>query len=362
LRAIVGVALAGVAYPFSTDAGAYGQIASNLLAGKGLVAISGWGVFRAVYPPLYPVLFAALGPLLNPLIDLAIAWTLVRLGDGLGNRDAGLIAASFYLLWPVAWLFTATPQKDTLAILLVSLIALSLLRLRAQWRTIEAAKLGISAGLLALTQPAFVTFVPIAALILCRDWRLGYAALVAAAVMLPWWVRNWILFDAFVPLTTSSGFNLLVSVTGYYAPMKPFLAMGELEGSKAALREALRLFADNPVPVLIHRAGSAVRAFALEGYVPAVFAQAPWPGRSMASFVPLLQGFWVALVLASAWGFRSAPRELKLLLLAGLIQFATVNVWFEFAERHRYLVMPFLFMAAGIGVATIIRKRQAHIL
>jgi hypothetical protein len=338
------LALGGVDYPLTTDPGAYAQIAENVRAGHGLLASSAWGQFRALYAPLYPLLLALLGPLLNPLIDAGMAYTLVRLGEALGSRRNGTIAAALYLLWPVPILLTATPQKEMLALLLAAQAALAVVRLRRELSSAEIVRLGLCAGLLALTQPAFAPFPAIALLLLKRDARaiLGSAA-IALLVLTPWWVRNWLVFHSFVPLTTATGYNLLVAVTGYYAPMKPFMAMGELAGSRAALHAALGFAAEHPGQVVAHRLGSSLRALAVEGWPAVVLPQ-------LAILRPLLEAYWLAIAGAGLWAafrLRAVARELKLLLAACLVQFAIFNLWFEFGERHRYLIVPFLILAAS---------------
>jgi hypothetical protein len=346
LRLAAYFTLSGAHFPITTDPGAYAQIADNLRAGQGLVLNSAWGPFRAIYPPLYPLLLAALGPLLNPLIDAGIAYTLVRLGEALGSN--GKLAALLYLLWPVPIFLIAVPQKDTLAILLVVQTALAVVRLRTERRNVEIARLGLCSGLLALTQPAFAPFPAIALLLLKRDARVIFAsASIAVLALLPWWVRNWLVFHSFVPLTSATGYNLVVAVTGYYAPLKQFNARGELAGSRAAFHAAITFFAEHPAHVLLHRIGSTIRAVVIEAWPVTVYRESTRP-LSIA-ILPLLELYWLALVGAAVFRFRAVSIELKLLLVACLIQFALFNFWFEFGERHRFLILPFLIFASAFG-------------
>lgn len=349
VRVISAVALGHIAYPPGSDPNSYAVIAANILAGNGIEVDPS---SRAIYPPLYSILMAGLGTVgLNILIDLAVAWTLYVLGSELGSRRAGRLAAALYLLWPVAVLSVTTPQKDTLAILLGAQIGLAALRLGRAWQWQEALRLGICAGLMGLTQPAFVPFAGVAALVMAprRAVRIAVWSLpIAVLILLPWWVRNWLVFRAFVPFTTAFGYNMIVAVTGYYSPLKMFRLMPELAGSKAAAHAALQVWAERPWHVLYIRTAAAFKAAAFERAFTDTLYWVPGMATLRATAGPVLQGYWLCILAGAAVGLRKAPKELLWLIAACLIQFALFNFWFEFGERHRYLIVPFaMLLVAG---------------
>jgi hypothetical protein len=349
IRLIAAGALGTFAYPPGSDPNCYATIAANILSGNGIEVDPS---SRAIYPPLYSILLAGLGTVpLNIVIDLGIAATLYVLGREL--RVNGKVAAALYLLWPVAALSVTTPRKDTLAILLGAQIGLAAVRLGREWKWWEAVRLGLCAGLMGLTQPAFAPFAAVAALVMAPRRAVRIAAWsvpVAILILLPWWVRNWLLFQAFVPFTTAFGYNMVVAVTGYYAPMKPFQHMPELAGSRAAAHAALQVWTERPLHVLYIRTAAAFKAAVFERAFTDTLYWVSAMREMRLAFVPVLQAYWLCILAGAALGLRKAPRELLWLIAACLIQFALFNFWFEFGERHRYLIVPFAMLTVAVGV------------
>jgi 4-amino-4-deoxy-L-arabinose transferase-like glycosyltransferase len=97
---------------------------------------------------------------------------------------------------------------------------------RSGWR--EALILGLSTGALALTQPALLPLPICLGLVAAFRARLevlirlaARSIPVAVVLMVPWWIRNWLLFGSFVPLTTSAGHSMMHVVNRDHAPFLP---------------------------------------------------------------------------------------------------------------------------------------------
>src|SRR5260370_12145039 len=79
----------------------------------------------------------------------------------------------------------------------------------------RAAAAGVLWGVAVLTRETVLYFIPLAALWLALPPRAGGRARGAAflvaslLVVAPWTYRNWAVFDAFVPVSTAGGPNLL---------------------------------------------------------------------------------------------------------------------------------------------------------
>jgi len=348
----------------SGDPANYVNIARNVLGGDGLMRSYSplTEGMRAYYPPVYPLLLAAGGlvaPLspptyafINLLIDIAAAFAIVWLATAIGlSRTVGFIGAAIYVLWPTNILMTPVPQKEGLSTLL-ALLALGFLVKR------NPVGFGVVSGILALTQPALVTFPALAALLL--HWREGWlrfvfiSASIAVAILLPWWIRNYVLFGQFVPLTTASGMNFWVGTMGngmaYLPEVEKFTRYPEIDRSAAAFREAFAYIAAHPLDYSVHTIRKAATVFQgdLWGTKPLFWMKPLKPGGFWLREVPYVLSF-VLLGLAALGMIIAKNRTLKLIVLACLIQLFAVQIWFQFSERHRYFMVPILILIAVEG-------------
>lgn len=366
----------------------YANLARAVLEGRGLVTDDwqyGQGL-RAYFPPFYPLVLAGwwgvfgdsiLSTLVfHTAIDAIAAWALADAARRLGASPMAARAAGLACFaWPAFALGAGLPQKESLTILLLMLM----LRALAAWLQADAAQarrwrhgleMGLWWGMLALTQaslalaPAFVAPVLVARRGFGPVMRLGLTALPALlAVLAPWWLRNWLLFDAFVPLTTASGMMANASLGNFRVPFPPGL-FDLPEPERGAIMNGLaraRLLAE-PFTALAEMARAMVLGFAYEEAPLARFRHTspPIDALAHARLAPVLQGSWFALAASAAFaawhglgrglgqgqgrGLADVPAILALLLLLSIL---AVNPWFEFGERHRLVLTPFLLLMAA---------------
>ena len=313
------------------------QLAANLLAGKGLtVGLPGYGPdIRGMYPPVYILALAgmlALGGsalLLNLIADLAAAAALYRLSLG---RERVAVA---YFLFPSVVLSSIIPVKKALAMALM-LIAMCLVR--------RPLAFGAMTGLVALTQPAW-TPVPLVAFAILerRPAAIGWAALGAVAVLMPWWVRNAIVFGQFVPLTTSPGLSLWVAVFGTYEAVSS-APMNEVAMSAETGRAALAAIWAHPAAYLSRIAGTAPFTLALNSEMTALVGpeNAPW----VAASANACNAAWAGL-LAWAAARRAEVDRRWLAFAGGWLVGISIGMWFEFSPRHRAFAVPLLLLWIG---------------
>ncbi|WP_277970037.1 glycosyltransferase [Sphingomonas echinoides] len=367
------------------DPHAYLMLAKGLLAGRGLSLYEPYfgSDWRALFPPAYPVLLAGWGAIagfstgsllaLGTLTDLLTARMIERLGDRLGDATTGRRAAWLYLIWPSVLFSAPLAQKESLCALLVTVLALVWLTPRPGWR--GAVALGVPAGVLALTQPGEAPIAALFAIVLLGQiprWRILLfglrGAIVAAAVMMPWWVRNWTLFHAFVPLTSASGASLWIgnnpNATGNWEPPPPALkglpelvynarikalAMAWIDGHPAAF---LRLTAAK-----LARAGGigvfgVTRLTAMQPTLPLTLAALLWPVAQLSHLV---------LLAGNVLRHSRIPIPLLLLIAACALQWMLFGVWFEFGERHREFATPVLLLVLCWGISgQPVEKRAAN--
>ena len=351
------------------DPNAYLNLAKGLLAGDGLVMYEPFfgSAWRALFPPVYPLLLAGWGALfgfstpsvlaLGTLTDMATAWLIVVLGTRLGSPRAGRRAAWLYLVWPSVLFSAPLAQKESLCALLVLALALSWVKRRPGWR--GALALGVPAGLLALTQPGEAPLAALFGLVLAA--RIGLwsvlltglrGAAVAAVVMLPWWIRNWMVFHAFVPLTTAGGASLWIGnnpeATGNWEPPPVALkGIPEMLYGPKIQAIAVEWIRSHPAGFVRLSATKFLRAGGIAefGVTRLVAMGPPFPRMLAAALWPLAQISHLALLGGAAARLGRVPFTLILLIAGCGLQLLLFGIWFEFGERHREFVTPFLLLA-----------------
>jgi 4-amino-4-deoxy-L-arabinose transferase-like glycosyltransferase len=356
----------------------YQNLAHALLAGNGLVTTDiQYGDVYAHFPPLYPVMLAGFWGLFGDsawttltfayLCDIIAAWAIFDIGRRSGAESAGRIAGLLLLIYPALLIAAPIPQKESLTVALVVLLVRSMLVWSQQkpsekgWLTIAAT--GLWWGLLMLTQPSLALLTPCMGLALIRQrgmlpvLRMGVmAGLVAALVMLPWWVRNYLMFGAFVPFTTAAGFLVNVQLGPNLFPFSPGLFdLPEPERGPVMASAAFQWIAAHPIDhatVLLRRVANvfAYESAAIESYR---FIDPPMTAGTRSALLAAFQVGWVVLLAAAAAGTKRLPSLAKATWLAPFIILFTVsllavNIWFEFAERHRYALTPFLLLLAAL--------------
>lgn len=374
------------------DPDIYPVIAQHLLAGQGYYfdqADMGERVW-ALYPPAYPLLLAGWGAIagfstwslegLNLAVDLAAAWLIRRIAWQLGVPRAGMAAAWLYLIWPSLIFSAPLAQKEGLVSLLVLAVVHAWLSFDRGggdvWR--GALALGVPAGLLALAQPGEAPLAALFALaVLPRiGWRraagIGVtAAMVAAIVLLPWWVRNWIVFGAFVPLTSASGISLWIGnnadATGNWMPQPTSLrGVPELQYAHRLAAMAVAWITGHPVDFIRLTLTKFIHAIGVGQFGPFrfVITSPPIPAAVGALLLPISHGAQLLLLgggAAALWTRRSpALVTIALLLLAGFLQMGLFGVWFEFGERHREFMTPLLLLAICTAASVIVPARQDY--
>jgi hypothetical protein len=363
------------------DARTYQLLAERIRDGHGLSVPRrmGHGLTPiASFPPLLPLLLAAVGSIaplsaasltiFNTFIDCCSALLLARLGAQLGRRDIGAIAGLTYLVWPSVALMAPLAYKEGLlvALLLATLTCLieQIGRRGYGW----AALSGLSGGLVALCQPGVAPLLPLLFLATrpaFGGWRRWLAvslvaALTAMIVMLPWWVRNAVVFGHFIPLTTSSGLALWVGAQPsggivWQAPPAAWRTTSGLNARDAAWNGALQIIAADPMGYVARCLMKLPRSFFMTNWAAdQLLLVRPDIDSSLARFRSLrvLPTVLELSVVAMAMvGLARAPRSTAALLAyACLAQILLFGIWFEFSERHRLFMTPFLILLALFAI------------
>lgn len=165
-----------------------------------------------LYPVLIGVLYTVLGEnydrvltlqtLIGP-VTIGLTWLL---GRHLFGAGVGLAAAFVVAVYPFAWQFEARLYSEAITTPLV--LAALLLFLEREPTRARVVSLGVVVGLLLLARPAlgYVLAGVFVAWGLAVGWRRGVtsaalATAVALLVVSPWTLRNYLEYDAFVPVS-----------------------------------------------------------------------------------------------------------------------------------------------------------------
>ena len=359
----------------------YMRLAQAVSEGQGLSLVNHAGVLEPTgqFPPGLPFLLGGVAFLLpltpltlvivNTMIDAAAALLLSRLATQLGRRDLSLPVSLAYLLWPSIAFMAPLAYKEGLIVALLLATIVALMEQTQSKRFRWAALSGLAGVALVLTQPSLTPLLPLTFLVFLRRFDSfsrwlkvsACAAVVAVAAMLPWWIRNAIIFGQFVPFTTSGGLALWVGAHPdggmvWKLPPAEWSRAGELEASKLAATEAWRIIVADPGGYVLRCLAKFPASFlnsnwAIDQLVLA--AGQPWPRLAnsvLLRFGPTLVELGV-IFTALVGLVRHRHSTAALLFFACLIQVLFFSIWFEFSERHRLFMTPVWLLLAAMTVA-----------
>lgn len=148
-------------------------------------------------------------------LSLVLLFQLVRRHSG---ALAGLVSVIMVAAWPVVIYTASTLYPQTLAAFLLILTLWCLDGLRDDATARASVLGGLAYGALILTIPVVLLLTPVFVVwiaAMSKRWVVAVAVfgLLSASVVGSWTLRNWITFDSFIPVATSSGYNLLAGNT-----------------------------------------------------------------------------------------------------------------------------------------------------
>jgi 4-amino-4-deoxy-L-arabinose transferase-like glycosyltransferase len=364
--------------PSGGDPVHYLNLAKNLAQGLGLVVNDPvYGKVQAFYPPIYPIILGSAGYLfglskeviftINTLIDIAASLVVFHIAQSVVEKRAAFICALIYFNLPYLILGASFPQKEGLALLLTLLVMFAYSRFAAGHSVASAAiLLGLSAGTLILCQPAFAPFPVLVGLAFLR--RVNPAQLARLALLslpwlllmlVPWWIRNYLIFGEFVPLTTAGGISLRVAIDGDWYMPSHLLEISEVERFKDLTSGSIAWALNNPLKYLEIVLRQCVGAFSREVSALQSLSMEWRENYALNSLAQASQFYWILLVVLCIRSIRAQNNNLIIyFVLMILLEIIIFNIWMEFSERHRYLLTPFLVLLAGSGICRSWKSRQ----
>ncbi len=323
------------------------------------------------HPPLYlyfvGVPFALFGTLEAVKYAQCFAGALLVPALGLVGRRAfgeraALVAAGTAAFYPELVWFASHFWAETVFTVLLWWAMERLLAADERGSTGAALASGLLWGLAILTRETVLYFLPVAALWLA--WRrVGGARraaallVVSACVVLPWTLRNWFVFDAFVPVSTSGALNLWQGNTrlSRQEVYEEYWAVrGRIPKYEHARRRAIEAILERQPLWIFEKVRDEVPAFFAAHGQPIVHLERGAYGavaraRAWAAVAVVLLPYLAVLVFFVA-GIARLPRgRAPLLLLAFLAFYVLLHVAAHGYPRYRLPAMPAVFLVAAHG-------------
>ncbi len=176
--------------------------------------------------PLYPAVLACFYvvvghrpewvPMLHVLCDLGAVWCIYRVGTTLLGSWVGAWTAALVFLYPAYWTYDPRIRSEALLTLLVSLWLWATVLCSQSPSCRRYAFVGIAAGLTVLCKPVVLILVLLLTGLIwigTDRWsqKIIHAAVYGATCLVlvaPWSVRNYMLFDRFIPVSAGMGAGL----------------------------------------------------------------------------------------------------------------------------------------------------------
>jgi 4-amino-4-deoxy-L-arabinose transferase-like glycosyltransferase len=325
------------------------------------------------HPPLYlyfvGVPFALFGTLeavkyAQCLAGVLLVPALGLIGRRVFGERAGLVAAGIAAFYPELVWFASHFWAETVFTVLLWWAMERLLAADGESSIRAALASGVLWGLAILTRETVLYFLPFAALWLA--WRRGGGGrraamlLVASALfVLPWTVRNWLVFDAFVPVSTSGALNLWQGNTRLSRQQvyeEYWAVHGRIAKYELARRRAAEAILERQPLWVLEKLRDEMPAFWAAHGQPVVhlergaYGTVARPLALLAVAVVLLP--YLALLALFVAGIAVLPRGREpLLLLAFLGFYVLLHVAAHGYPRYRLPAMPAVFLVAAHGWA-----------
>ncbi len=222
--------------PGIQDQVSYDALARSLLDGRGYSFTKNWYPFTPANTPtahwsfVYPLYLAGIyaltgyHPLAARLVQSIVGGALIcfliyKIGRRVVNEDTGLAAAGLAAVYGYFIYYNAALMTETFSIVSV-LLALHLgLEIKEQPTLRRWLALGLTLGLATLLRQTILVFVPFLLLWLfwelrkanVRLWYFAVPVVVMVLLIAPWTIRNYVVFQHFLPINSNAGYALYAS-------------------------------------------------------------------------------------------------------------------------------------------------------
>jgi len=337
----------------------YYRMVENFLAGKGLIAGEGIKGFR---PPLYPLFLSLLYFLEFNLTAIRIVQCIISAftvcliylaGKNLFSLRIGLWSGLIASVYPFFIFYNGFLLTETLFVFLTVITVYSFITVSN--KTLTLAKTGVFLGLSGLCRPTMQMYLPISFLHIIAE-KAGFYVRMKKIILItvffiatisPWIIRNYLVFNAFVPGTTMGGWVLWEGNNPYSVggPCRYFPEnigqVEEIKRDKILFQKTVEVIKENPSRFVWLLQNKFKRFW---NVIPnaSEFTKPLYRLASVMSF-GIMMPFFVL-------GFLLSVRDKKAQYIHSLIVFFTVfHMIFLASIRYRIPLEPFYIILAVYG-------------
>ncbi|MDP9159632.1 MAG: glycosyltransferase family 39 protein [Acidobacteriota bacterium] len=283
----------------------------------------------------------------NAVCSAATGVIVYQIGKEIHSDKAGLFAGWLWAFSPPTAILPFIPWDTSLSALILSAALLMVLRLQSG-KSDGWTACGATWGVAALVNPALLVPLPVLALLLTewrKRWRSALIMMgVAALVILPWTVRNYVVFQRIMLVRSNGLAEVYFGNCGFdthpLGQSMEYQRLGEAEFTARANTRAIEYIRTHPAAFLhnsIHRA--------------------MWFWIYPTNFWVLSVGIDIAASLGLIVVFKKSPKRasmvLAILTIYPLIYYASQSV-----SRYRHPIDPVLYSLSGIAWCRLKAKQN----
>ncbi len=378
----------------------YDKAARSIVAGEGFgkgYTFSEVEEFQSEYglPPAYPVFLAALYysfgqnffivRVIQSILGALICLLIFLIGRDIFNKKTAFLATLASAVYPMFIFASGLLYVETLFTFFTLLTVWFLLRFFNDRKIWQLGLVGLFLGLATLSRPILFALYPFLGLWLFMtfDKRLGLKIcsiaimyLVTALTLMPWTVRNYMVFGRITPVSAAFGWYLsnvekrvetglanpdeIVSNTsqnhGASIDAKQTIVSEEVkdeESSGGLLNKVYRIVMDDPKQFFSHYFGEFIHFWAL--YPDRVETEnklTTWAAKSLGilTFGPILLFF----IFGAYYSFSNWQKSS--LLFFTILSFAMGSSFFLTRVRYRIPIEPYMIIFAAYGFLRLLEK------
>ena len=292
----------------------------------------------------------------NAIASAATGVIVFKIGKEIHSENGGVFAGWMWALSPYVAILPYILWDTALSALLGAGALLLTMRLASSSRTSSSRTWlwgagGATWGVSALINPALLAPLPVLALCLLdrgRKWKeVLVMAISTVVIVTPWIVRNYIVFEEFVPIRSNGLTEVYFANCGFathpLGPSMEYQTLGEAAFTAQAGRRAIEYVRSHPATFL---ADSVRRAMWFWIY-PLNF----WP---LSVLIDL--GALAGLTLVIGKSRNSALPLLAVLAVYPLIYYAS-----QVVSRYRHPIDPILYALSGVALSGMVPRSAARL-